>query len=93
MTFYVYILTDDKNTKFIVNFTQNLVRAIHEMKNSAQGFFSENQINKLVYFEPHEIYEDARRREREIISWNDEYTRTIVSLHNAKFEDLYDQIF
>ena len=57
------------------------------------GFFSNNQVNKLIYFEKQEIYEEAKRREREVMMWEDKYMKTIISLQNGKFEDLYAKIF
>jgi predicted GIY-YIG superfamily endonuclease len=50
-------------------------------------------LNKLVYFERHEHYDDAKRRERDVLNWDDIYTKQIVSLQNGKFEDLYAKIF
>jgi putative endonuclease len=93
MAFYVYILTDDRNSRFIIGFTNNLVKTIHEMKFMQSGIFASQQVKKLVYFERHEEYEIAKRREREVINWEDGYMKTIISLQNAKYADLYEVIF
>jgi putative endonuclease len=93
MPFYVYILANNENNKYIVGFTNNLVKNIHQMKHSQEGIFASQQINKLVYFERHEHYDDAKRRERDVLNWDDIYTKQIVSLQNGKFEDLYAKIF
>jgi len=93
MAFYVYILSNEDNSKFIVGFTNNLVRNIHEMRNSQAGVISRLQINKLVYFESHHDYNEAKRREREIIGWEDGYMKGIISLQNGRFNDLYEKIF
>ena len=93
MAFNIYILSNDKNSKFIVGFTQNLVKTIHEMKHMQSGIFESQQIKKLVYFESHDEYNEAKRREREVINWDDAYMKTIISLQNGKFTDLYENIF
>ncbi len=93
MAFYVYILGNKENSKFIVGFTNNLVKNIHEMKTSQTGAAVSQMINKLIYYESHNEYDIAKRRERELLSWDDNYTKTIISLQNAKFEDMYSKIF
>lgn len=93
MAFYVYILSDEKNERFIVSFTHNLLKQIHEMKFMQSGLFAKERINKLVYYEVHNHFEEARRREREITSWDDDYMKTIISLQNSGFDDLYGRLF
>jgi putative endonuclease len=93
MAFYIYILSDDRNEKFIIGFTNNLVRQVHELKHMQEGVVANNKINKLIYYETHKEFEEAKRREREIVLWDDEYTKTIISLQNSKFNDLYSKIF
>lgn len=93
MSFYVYILSNQDNSRFIIGFTNNLVRNIHEMKSSQAGASAAAQINKLVYYETHKEYDIAKRREREVIGWEDNYMKTVISFQNAKFADLYHTIF
>jgi predicted GIY-YIG superfamily endonuclease len=93
MAFSVYILTDEDNSRFSIGFTNNLVKKIHEVKHQESGRLASQQVNKLVYFETHDIYEDAKRREREILGWEESYTRTVISLMNPRFNDLYKKIF
>ncbi len=93
MAFYIYILANDSNSKFIIGFTRNLVKQVHEVKHMQDGVAAKEKINKLVYYETHPFFEEAKRREAEIISWDDDYTKLIVGLRNAKFADLYSKIF
>jgi len=93
MAFYIYILSDEKNSKFIVGFTNSLAKTVHETKHSQSGIFASQQITKLVYYEAHKEFDIAKRRERELIMWDDDYMKTIISLQNGKLEDLYNKIF
>ena len=55
--FYVYIMTNKKNTVLYTGVTSNLTRRIEEHKGRlVNGFTKRYNINKLVYFE---TYEDA----------------------------------
>ncbi len=93
MAFHVYILSDKKGSRFIVGMTNNLVRQVHEMRNMQQGFYAAQQVNRLVYFESHKDYNEAKRREREMLLWDDNYMKQIISMQNGKFDDLFSRIF
>ena len=86
-------MSDGENNKFIPGFTNNLVKSVHELKCMQSSTDLRAKVNKLVYYEKHDIYEDARRREREVSRWEDSYIKTIVGLQNGRFEDLYEKIF
>ena len=71
--YYVYILTNDRNTRFYIGMTNNLARRIYEHRNELlDGFTRLYHIHKLVYFEMCHNVEDAVRREKQLKSWRRE---------------------
>jgi len=92
-SFYVYIVSDKKSSTFAPGFTANLVKRVHELKNTEAGSIAEKGLNKLVYFEKHTNYAEALKREKEIKDWDSDYLRQIIILQNPKLKDLFDKIF
>ncbi len=68
--YYVYILASKRNGTLYVGSTNDLVRRILEHKNKAiPGFTEKYDINQLVYYEEHELYVEAARREKRFKNW------------------------
>ena len=66
--YYVYILTNERNTLLYIGVTNNLVRRLYEHKNRLnEGFTKDYWISKLVYFESCHSIEDAIRREKQLV--------------------------
>jgi len=65
--FYVYILAKGRNSTFYTGFTSNLVKRIWEHKNElADGFTKKYGIKTLVYYEVHDDYDAALKREKQL---------------------------
>ena len=62
--YYVYILTNERDTRFYIGVTNNLTRRVYEHKNELIGFTKQYHIHKLAYFEMCHDVEDAIRREK-----------------------------
>jgi len=59
-SFYVYILTNKKNGVLYTGLTNELERRIREHKNKIlKGFTYKYNVDKLVYYEEFETYEEA----------------------------------
>lgn len=68
--FYVYILSNKSNRVVYTGVTLNLVQRIWQHKNKiADGFTSQYNVNKLVYFEIFDDAENAIKREKNIKDW------------------------
>lgn len=91
--YYVYILTNPKNTVLYTGVTSDLKKRIytHKMK-FANGFTSRYFVNKLIYFEISSTPYDAIQREKQIKSWSRKNKLELVDQFNPEWIDLYDSI-
>ena len=66
-SYYVYILTNLHNNVLYTGVTNDLERRIYEHKNKKyKGFTSRYNVNRLVYYEIHDMIEAAISREKQI---------------------------
>jgi len=90
-TYYVYILTNKRNTVLYVGVTNNLERRVFEHKNKLKkSFTSKYNINKLVYFEEFDYVEDAIYREKQLKAGSRKNKIDLVSGINKLWNDLSD---
>ena len=67
MMFFVYILASQPQGTLYVGVTSHLVQRIWEHKCKAvPGFTAKYGVDRLVWFEPHQDWESAIRREKQI---------------------------
>ena len=65
--YFVYILTSKRNGTLYVGITSNLLKRIWEHKNKViAGFTAQYNVHILVYYEVHETYVEAARREKRL---------------------------
>jgi putative endonuclease len=65
MSFFVYILTSQRNGTLYIGMTDDLVRRTWEHKIGAvPGFTKKHDVKRLVWYEMHESRESAFQRER-----------------------------
>jgi len=87
--FYVYILTNRKNGVLYTGLTNELERRIGEHKNKIlKGFTYKYNVDKLVYFEEFETYEEAFLRERRLKKWKREWKINLIVKENPNWTDL-----
>jgi putative endonuclease len=71
MMFFVYILASQPHGTLYVGVTSHLVQRIWEHKCKAvPGFTAKYGVDRLVWFEPHQDWESAIRREKRSRSGN-----------------------
>ncbi|WP_432410014.1 GIY-YIG nuclease family protein [Rasiella sp. SM2506] len=88
--FYIYILSNEKNTILYVGFTKNLKRRVLQHKSkSSKGFTSQYKCTKLVYFESTIYVLNAIKREKQIKKWNREWKENLINDMNPDWNDLY----
>ena len=69
-SFFVYILASKRNGTIYIGVTNDLIRRIHEHKESVvAGFTKEYGVHRLVYFEEHADPLIAIQREKNIKHW------------------------
>jgi len=89
-TFYVYILSSQKNGTLYVGVTNNLMKRIWEHKNKlVDGFTKKYEIHHLVYYEIHDNPESAIQREKQIKKWNRLWKIRLIEEKNPEWKDLY----
>ncbi|KOH47134.1 GIY-YIG nuclease family protein [Sunxiuqinia dokdonensis] len=88
-TFYVYILANKPNGVLYVGMTNELERRIAEHKGKQiRGFTHKYNIDKLVYFEEFETYDEAFQRERQMKKWKRDWKIEIIENKNPEWKDL-----
>jgi len=88
--YYVYIMTNIKNTVFYTGITNNLARRIYEHKEKlVAGFTKRYNVTKLVYYE---ILRDAKTailREKQIKGGSRAKKIKLIEGMNSEWKDLY----
>jgi len=88
-TYYVYILTNKRNTVLYIGVTNNLERRVFEHKNKlVKGFTSKYNINKLVYYEEFDYIEDAIYREKQLKAGSRQKKIDLINGLNRSWDDL-----
>ena len=91
--FYVYILTNWKNTVLYTGVTNDLKRRVYEHKEKlVEGFTKRYNLTKLVYYEIAETAEAAIIREKQIKAGSRQKKVELVEGMNKEWLDLYDDL-
>ena len=91
--YYVYIMTNFKNTVLYTGVTNDLVRRAYEHKNKmVEGFTKKYNINKLIYYETTENIDSAILREKQIKTGSRQKKLDLINKFNSDRKDLYNQI-
>ncbi len=91
--YYVYIMSNKRNTVYYVGVTNNLERRVAEHKSQIQpGFTKMYNCNKLVYFEAGSSAAEAIAREKQLKNWHREWKLNLIHEHNPGMVDLSDEI-
>ena len=91
--FFVYIMTNNRNTVLYTGITNDLKRRVFEHKSGQGGrFTSKYKINKLVYFEVFNDPENAILREKQIKAGSRKKKIALIEEFNPAWRDLYDEI-
>ena len=91
--YYVYILTNFRNTVLYTGVTNNLIRRVYEHKHKlVSGFTYKYNVDKLVYFEIFQDPENAIKREKTIKNLLRRKKIDLIKSKNSSFSDLYPTI-
>ena len=91
--YYVYLLTNEKNTVLYVGVTNDLKRRVYEHKEKLiEGFTKKYNVDKLVYYEICESVEVAITREKQLKGWLRTKKNELVARQNPLWRDLYNEI-
>ena len=88
-TYYIYIMSNTKNTVLYVGMTNDLKRRVEEHKsNSIPGFTQRYCCHKLVYFETYSDVDQAIDREKQIKGWLRIKKDELIDSTNKALKDL-----
>ena len=91
--YYVYVMTNSRNTVLYVGVTNDLIRRVYEHKEKlADGFTRKYNIAKLVYYEVFEDIENAILREKQIKAGSRQKKVQLINSINREWHDLYDEL-
>jgi putative endonuclease len=91
--YYVYIMTNVRNTVLYVGVTNDLIRRTYEHKEKlVSGFTKKYNIVKLVYYEVFEDIENAILREKQIKAGSRQKKVQLINSTNKEWRDLYDEL-
>jgi putative endonuclease len=94
MSFYVYILSSQRNGTLYIGSTDSLTKRMYEHRDKVrQGFTAEYGVDRLVWYEQFETRESAFRRERRMKKWNRAWKLALIERFNPGWRDLYDSLF
>ena len=93
MTYYVYILTNRRKTVLYTGVTSDLIKRIIQHKEKKYpGFTQRYNVDRLVYYESHELVEEAIKREKEIKRWLRSKKEALINKLNPEWEDLFSYV-
>ena len=91
--YYVYIMTNVRNTVLYVGVTNDLIRRTYEHKEKlANGFTKKYSIVKLVYYEVFDDIENAILREKQMKAGSRQKKVQLIDSTNKEWRDLYDEL-
>jgi putative endonuclease len=87
--YYVYIMTNQRNTVLYTGITNDLKRRVYEHKAKLVGGFTKKyNVNKLVYYEASQGVEGAILREKQIKGGSRAKKIGLVNHMNPEWKDL-----
>jgi putative endonuclease len=88
--FFVYLLASRPQGTLYVGVTTDLVQRVWQHKNKAiPGFTTKYGVDRLVWFEAHELWEFAIRREKRIKEWRRAWKIQLIEADNPRWADLF----
>lgn len=88
--YYVYLLSNKRNSVLYVGITNDLQRRLWEHRSGLhpQSFTSKYKVNKLVWWEEHNLIEEAIEREKQLKSGSRAKKIALIEENNPHWMDL-----
>lgn len=90
--YYVYIMSNERNTTLYTGVTNDLKRRAYEHRNGYKGFTKMYNINKLVYYEETSSIESAILREKQIKAGSRRKKIELINKTNETWRNLYQEL-
>ena len=92
-SYYVYILTSQRNGTLYIGITNDLIKRVYEHKNNLiDGFTKKYAVHSLVYYEQYADIESAIIREKRLKKWNRKWKLELIEQDNPQWRDLYKDL-
>lgn len=92
--YYVYILASQRNGTLYVGITGRVVDRVSEHKQKlTPGFSSRYGVDRLVWYEPHDMVDIAIHREKRLKKWLRAWKVELIEKTNPHWLDLYPEFF
>jgi putative endonuclease len=92
-TYYIYIMSNKWNRVLYIGVTGDLVMRSHQHREKeVQGFTSQYNVTKLVYFETFNDPIRAIEREKQIKAGSRDKKVKLIEKHNPGWKDLFPEI-
>ena len=89
--YFVYIMTNERNTVLYTGMTNDLNRRVREHKEKVIGGFTKKyNVVKLVYYEVFRTVEGAIQREKQIKNWKRRWKVELIEKVNPKWKEVGD---
>lgn len=90
---YVYILASQRNGTLYIGSTSDIIKRVWEHKNKIiPSFTAKYNVHMLVYYEIHDLYIEAARREKRFKNWPRQWKINLIEKFNPEWHDLYKEI-
>ena len=87
--YYIYIMSNERNTVLYTGITSNLEKRVYEHKNKLiEGFTARYNLTKLVYHEITNDVETAIAREKKIKAGSRKKKIELIESENKEWRDL-----
>jgi len=91
--YYVYMMTNNRNTVLYTGVTNDLKRRVYERKNKlVDGFTKKYNVDRLVYYEVGEDIVGAITREKQIKGGSRKDKVELINSLNPEWRDLYYEL-
>ena len=86
-------MASSRNGTLYVGSTSDLIKRAWEHKNKViPGFTTKYNVHILVYYEVHETYIEAARREKRFKKWCRLWKINLIEALNPEWRELYEEI-
>jgi len=91
--YYIYIMTNQRNSALYTGITNDLKRRVYEHKEKLiKGFTKKYNITKLVYYEIYDDAETAIHREKQLKGGSRQSKIDLINSMNQNWHELYEEL-
>ena len=90
----VYIVASGVNGTLYIGVTGDVLdRVCIHKQDLVDGFTKRHGVHRLVYYETHETFKAAIRREKQLKKWRRLWKIRLIEQMNPQWDDLFDELW